>query len=551
MPLAQDSGSNSILQILNLFRPPGGSTITDSGSTTTTSVDSNTVNTTIQQLLDGTSGLASLSQGEKSSGVYNSTTKQLLTNDLLSRAAGVASSLNKTVTTTPSVKSVNPSSQLSPGSTIATGLAGSLASSLLGPTIKGLSKKLGTDDLGNKLAESILGKPTSTISGGDVGAGNVGDIPTSSGAAFDFQGGNDGTNSFLTSSGLSVPFAQATGPDLGSVAESTVGDVASDASDASAAVDTGSEAASETGDIADAGSDAGDIFGGLFADGGQVPYRAANNMAGAVLNPGTKKNMPASMQDTGTGNRYANGGVVQSGARTVGTPSDVEATRIVESPSNSISNNQTTGSGASVDTGTSASNSTGTNANNSGLNSNNLGMIGSLASIGLSSNPIGLALGLIGLATNTTLGHSPIGALAAALGIGNNSSTGADSETSADNSSVSVGEPSTETDSVAEAAEASAESAGESDSSSEGSSSADSDGASSGDSDGGSGDGGGDGGGFNNGGKIPGKDTQGKDNINIHVSGGEYVIPEDVVSKLGVDYFDKLKAAFHTPINTQ
>lgn len=49
-------------------------------------------------------------------------------------------------------------------------------------------------------------------------------------------------------------------------------------------------------------------------------------------------------------------------------------------------------------------------------------------------------------------------------------------------------------------------------------------------------------------GKMPGHDTKGKDKINIHVSGGEFVVPTDVVDHLGVDYFNRLVKQFHHPI---
>lgn len=63
---------------------------------------------------------------------------------------------------------------------------------------------------------------------------------------------------------------------------------------------------------------------------------------------------------------------------------------------------------------------------------------------------------------------------------------------------------------------------------------------------------GGDGGAYKDGGeaggKLPGHDTKGEDKINIKVSGGEYIMPTDVVDHLGVGFFDRLKDAFHKPI---
>lgn len=50
------------------------------------------------------------------------------------------------------------------------------------------------------------------------------------------------------------------------------------------------------------------------------------------------------------------------------------------------------------------------------------------------------------------------------------------------------------------------------------------------------------------GGKIPGHDLQGEDDVPINVSGGEYVIPTDVVDAVGHEFFDTLNKLFHKPI---
>jgi hypothetical protein len=72
--------------------------------------------------------------------------------------------------------------------------------------------------------------------------------------------------------------------------------------------------------------------------------------------------------------------------------------------------------------------------------------------------------------------------------------------------------------------------------------------------DGGSGDGGagGDGGGdggsgasFKNGGDLKGPGTGTSDSIPIRASKGEYIVPADVVEKMGVDFFDGLREAMH------
>lgn len=61
--------------------------------------------------------------------------------------------------------------------------------------------------------------------------------------------------------------------------------------------------------------------------------------------------------------------------------------------------------------------------------------------------------------------------------------------------------------------------------------------------------GGGDGspGGFKRGGEVDGPGTGTSDSIPARLSDGEYVIPADVVERLGVGFFDRLRAQFHTP----
>lgn len=53
--------------------------------------------------------------------------------------------------------------------------------------------------------------------------------------------------------------------------------------------------------------------------------------------------------------------------------------------------------------------------------------------------------------------------------------------------------------------------------------------------------------GFKRGGEVDGPGTGTSDSIPARLSDGEYVIPADVVERLGVGFFDRLRAQFHTP----
>lgn len=80
----------------------GTSTTQNSGrvDTTQTILDKTATDRIIQQILESTSGLASITSGAKASGGYNSSATQLLTDDLLARTAGeVAVRGAKTVNT--------------------------------------------------------------------------------------------------------------------------------------------------------------------------------------------------------------------------------------------------------------------------------------------------------------------------------------------------------------------------------------------------------------------------------------------------------------------
>lgn len=80
------------------------STSTQTGGTTTTTTSTNTdpkaVQAVVDSILQGTNGLAAVSSGQRSAGLYGSSTNQLLTNDLIARTAAEAAKLNQSTTQT-------------------------------------------------------------------------------------------------------------------------------------------------------------------------------------------------------------------------------------------------------------------------------------------------------------------------------------------------------------------------------------------------------------------------------------------------------------------
>lgn len=218
-----------------------------SSQTTTSGVSAEGVTALIHDSLGGTQGLAQLMQGQKSAGIYNSPTTQLLTNDLVTRTAANAAAANTTTTT-----KKNP--QISTANIIgALGAAG--LKSVLGPTVSGLTKKSGVDQWGNSIADT-LGLGSGTNGSGFVGppsdlAGGIGDSLASFGA------------SVAPSTVDPADFGEL---DFGGAGADAVSDAASSAvssSVGSAGVDAGADIASSV--AGDATEDtAGSILGGIF-----------------------------------------------------------------------------------------------------------------------------------------------------------------------------------------------------------------------------------------------------------------------------------------------
>lgn len=158
--------SNSSIDMLNQLL------LTFKGSATTTQTSSEQVSNDkatayLQQILGGTSGLAAVSSGQKSAGLYNSTVNEQLTNDLLSRTAASTAALSATKTST---SQVGP--QANPLMTLASLAGGQVLGNLAGPALKTAKKKLGLDDLGQKISDSIFGT-SGTASGFDVAPMNA------------------------------------------------------------------------------------------------------------------------------------------------------------------------------------------------------------------------------------------------------------------------------------------------------------------------------------------------------------------------------------------
>ena len=144
-------------------------TVTRSGGTTTstkqTQISQEGLKALIQSMLeDPSTGLAKVASGGRTSGIYNSSTQQLLVNDLISRAsnaAALASSPTTTTETTPKITET----------TASKGLLGSSANSLMLPAL-GIGLLMKKDSDGKSMFDT-LASAIGGVFGGDGDSGST------------------------------------------------------------------------------------------------------------------------------------------------------------------------------------------------------------------------------------------------------------------------------------------------------------------------------------------------------------------------------------------
>lgn len=258
-----------LTQLLTTFK--GGPTTTQTSSE---QVSNDKATAYLQQLLGGTSGLAAVSSGQKSAGMYNSTVNQQLTNDLLARTSAQTAALSSTKTST---SQVGP--QANPLATIGMMLGGQVASKLAGPALTTAKKKLGLDDLGQKISDSIFGP-----SGGSAGTGVLGEsVSNIYPAAFDTMPINSAAlqnldNLSVTSSGSADTgsASSAGGMDAGTAAALGIG------AGTASALAGGTTAATAGGYAIAAGDTAFGLAAGEAAAGAAGAEAAGAGIAGAA-----------------------------------------------------------------------------------------------------------------------------------------------------------------------------------------------------------------------------------------------------------------------------
>lgn len=156
-----------------------------STSTTSSNISSEGVDALIKQILSGTQGLAAVSGGQKSAGLYNSTTNQQLINDLITRTSGEVA-LRQAGTTTTQTNRTNPALS---GSNIISMLGSAGINKLVKSGAKAGGKKLLQSETGAGLAESLgigTGVGNAVEAGGSlIGSDATAQLVTSANATAD------------------------------------------------------------------------------------------------------------------------------------------------------------------------------------------------------------------------------------------------------------------------------------------------------------------------------------------------------------------------------
>lgn len=172
-----------------------------SSITQTDSISSDGLNALLQHILESNSGLAQVASGEKGAGLYNSSTNQLLINDLLTRAAGEVQSRNTTRTVTSNHKAPIGSKV---GNVLSSAAALKSGYEAINKFSKGaLGKKV--DSAYDYVQDQLFGTGSSPTAGGSTGSFSSGSSVNTSGGL-----GNIGSGVSIGSGGIDSIIANTT-----------------------------------------------------------------------------------------------------------------------------------------------------------------------------------------------------------------------------------------------------------------------------------------------------------------------------------------------------
>lgn len=274
-PMAADGGLSDITNLLNLVKDQ------KTTNTSSTNISKEGVTQQINDILQGTNGLAAVAGAQKTAGLYNGSTNTLLTNDLLARASVQVAAKNATTTQT-STKKASVSKQNIESLVASQALKAAL------PTVKaGANSAIGSiaDELGLAYGanDTATANALASVSGAGPGA-QVGDftsLESSLAGGTDINAGSSIAES-LVGGGASDAAANAAIASAGAAPDTSVAGL--EALDSAAAVGAGSQAAEAAsfgaGTAAGAQGAAADFFGESAAAGAGGAASGTADVAG-------------------------------------------------------------------------------------------------------------------------------------------------------------------------------------------------------------------------------------------------------------------------------
>jgi len=257
MAIAADNSLGNLGSILQSI-PGLAESVNGSTTTTNSSISPQGLQYLLTQLLSSNQGLAAVSGGQNTAGMYNSTVQSQMVNQLLTNEAGEVASKDATTVATKAPT-------LNLGQVLLQGAAG-----LIGTKV--LTK--GVDSLGNSLGSTLGIGTGETTAGGDAAAGSLLSSTTGSGAgAFTGAGstaGMTGAVANATTAGAAASDAGAAGAGVAGGLDSAVGATGAGAIGSALGSTLGitgaATAASTAGGLAAGGATLGGLGGAIGGD---------------------------------------------------------------------------------------------------------------------------------------------------------------------------------------------------------------------------------------------------------------------------------------------
>jgi hypothetical protein len=247
---------NNLSSLADVFLGKSSTTSDNKSTTTTDTASLAASNAVVKAILEGTNGLASTAVGHQQ-GLYNSTTQQLLSNDLIARAGAQVAAMNKSTTVQ---NAGGQTTKINPQVNPLTSLTGIAALSLAPQSLKDALTK--SFQSGKNIVNGITGQ-TSSTGLGDQAISDAIQAGKSAGTGSSSVASGIGNTISPTSVSSGASVADATTAGLGSIGDTALADAAT--AGGLAAADTAAGSLGDAGALA-----AGDVAGAIGFDGAAV-----------------------------------------------------------------------------------------------------------------------------------------------------------------------------------------------------------------------------------------------------------------------------------------